>query len=130
MAQLHTKNTDWLLAQWAKWAKQGGVAPQGYGESAMFHEVERLTTSPTRLLICEEDALQIDGIIAQLTIRDGEMAQATMLFYYSDGNASHVARVLSKGKKRTINRKRVDVLVKAGTAWVDAILFLKAGMTA
>ncbi len=67
----------------------------------------------------------IDAIIAKLKIRDREMAKALVVFYFSGGNASHVARVLSADAGEKINRKRADVLVKAGTAWVDAVLFMR-----
>ena len=66
----------------------------------------------------------IDSIIAVLKIRDREMVKALVIFYFSDGNASHVARILSAQSEQKINRKRADVLVKAGTAWVDAVLFM------
>jgi len=79
-------------------------------------------------LITDDEAMLIDSIVAKLKIRDREMAKALVIFYFSDGNASYVARVLSANAEVKVNRKRVDVLVKAGTAWVDAILFVNQGV--
>ena len=124
MGQLVSNNTGWLLSQWAKWAKQGGFQPNGFGESPMFQDLPSKVVKPN-LLITEEEAMLIDAIIAKLKIRDREMAKALVVFYFSGGNASHVARVLSADAGEKINRKRADVLVKAGTAWVDAVLFMK-----
>ena len=123
MGQLVSNNTGWLLSQWAKWAKQGGCLPNGF-TSPMFQDVLSEVVKPN-LLITEEEAMLIDSIIAKLKIRDREMAKALVVFYFSDGNASHVARVLSAESEQKINRKRADVLVKAGTAWVDAVLFIR-----
>ncbi len=123
MGQLVSNNTGWLLSQWAKWAKQGSCSPVGF-TSPMFQDVLSEVKKPD-LLISEEEAMLIDSIIAKLKTRDREMAKALVVFYFSDGNASHVARVLSADAEQKINRKRVDVLVKAGTAWVDAVLFIR-----
>ncbi|WP_435234504.1 antiterminator Q family protein [Psychromonas sp. PT13] len=123
MGQIISNNTGWLLSQWAKWAKQGRCTPNGFGESPMFKELPEQEAKPN-LLITDDEAMLIDSIIAKLKIRDREMAKALVLFYFSDGNASHVARVLSAQSEQKINRKRADVLVKAGTAWVDAVLFM------
>lgn len=89
----------------------------------MFQDVLSEVKKPD-LLISEEEALLIDSIIAKLKTRDREMAKALVVFHFSNGNASLVARVLSAGSVQKINRKRVDVLVKAGTVWVDACLFM------
>lgn len=122
MAQVLSNNTNWLLSQWARWARQGNGLPSSFG-SPMFQDLPQKSSGPN-LLITEDEAMLIDSIIAKLKIRDREMAKALVVFYFSDGNASHVARVLSAQSEQKINRKRVDVLVKAGTAWVDAVLFV------
>ena len=124
MAQVLSNNTNWLLSQWASWSRRGNGEPRGYGEGVMFQEVLRLTRAKP-LLIADEDALLIDRIVVKLTLRDSEMATALIVYHFSDGNASHVARVLSAQANEKINRKRVDVLVKSGTAWVDACLCME-----
>lgn len=123
MGQVISNNTGWLLSQWAKWAKQGRCTPSGFGGSPIFQDLPEQEAKPN-LFITDDEAILIDSIIAKLTIRDREMAKALVVFYFSDGNASHVARVLSAQSEQKVNRKRVDVLVKAGTAWVDAVLFM------
>ncbi|PKF60632.1 hypothetical protein CW745_13965 [Psychromonas sp. psych-6C06] len=116
-------NTCWLLSQWSIWARVGRAVPNGYGESPMFKEVAAKITKPN-IMITDDEAMQIDAILAKLNVRDAEMAKAVVTYHFSNGNASHVARVLSYDAKKKINRKRADVLVKAGTAWVDACLFM------
>lgn len=116
-------NTCWLLSQWSVWARVSSAVPNGYGESPMFQEVVSKIVKPN-IMITDDEAMQIDAILAKLTIRDAEMAKAVVTYYFSNGNASHVARVLTYDAGQKINRKRADVLVKAGTAWVDACLFM------
>ena len=123
MGQVISNNTGWLLSQWAKWARQGRCTPNGFGESVMFKGLPDQEAKPN-LLITDDEAMLIDSIIAKLKIRDREMAKALVVFYFSDGNASHDARVLSAKSEQKVNRKRADVLVKAATAWVDAVLFM------
>lgn len=125
MAQVLSNNTGWLLSQWALWSRRGSCGPRGYGEGVMFQDVARQRES-SALLITDKEAQQVDKIIAKLKVRDREMAMATMVYYFSAGNASHVARVLSARSHEKVNRKRVDVLVKAGTAWVDACLCMES----
>lgn len=124
MAEILSNNTSWLLAQWALWARCGSCEPRGYGEGVMFQDVARQRKS-SALLISDEEAQRVDKIISKLKVRDREMAMATMVYYFSAGNASHVARVLSGRSNEKVNRKRVDVLVKAGTAWIDACLCME-----
>jgi len=114
-------NTCWLLSQWAVWARINGATPKGYGESPMFRAVASKIVKPN-ILISDDEAVEIDAIIANLKQRDSEMAKALVTYYFSGGNASHVARVLTYDAKKKINRKYADVLVKSGTAWVDACL--------
>lgn len=116
-------DTEWLLKQWAIWARQGGCLPSA-GKSPMFRDVPSKVTR-NLLLITEDEALRIDSIIAKLKGRDREMAKALVIYYFSGGNTSHVARVLSAKSGETISRKRVDVLVTSATAWVDAVLFVE-----
>lgn len=124
MSKVLSNNTSWLLSQWAIWARTGSGEPKGYGEGVMFNDVARLTKSKT-MLITDDEGQLIDKMVAKLKIRDREMAMAIIIYYFSDGNASHVARVLSNQSNESINRKRVDVLVKSGTAWVDACLCME-----
>ncbi|MDN2661829.1 antiterminator Q family protein [Psychromonas sp. 14N.309.X.WAT.B.A12] len=125
MVQISSKNTDWLLSQWALWAKTGGNEPKGFGEGVMFNDVARLTKAKS-MLITDDEGQLIDKIVAKLKVRDREMAMAVIIYHFSERNASHVARILSARSNESINRKRVDVLVKAGTAWVDACLCMES----
>lgn len=54
--------------------------------------------------------------VAKLSMRDVEMGNVLTLYYFSGSNLSLVARVLG------IGRNRANVLVQAGTAWIDAKL--------
>lgn len=120
------KKTGYLLEQWALWAKRGRVAPQGYGASPMFADVDegKVSAKPC-LVITDDEAMCIDAIIAKLTKRDREMGMALVIFYNSGGNASHVARVLSAHSFEKIDRKRATMLVQSATAWIDACLCLE-----
>ena len=119
-------DTYWFLQQWAIWSKIGKVLPRGFGNSPMFQSLVLDEKSATPLLlISDEKAVLIDGIIAKLKTRDKEMAKAIKVFYLNSENASLVARVLSAVKQKKIDRRTATELVKSGTAWVDACLTMR-----
>ena len=116
--QLETERTTaYVLEQWGIWSR--GQDNIGYSKvSPMW--IGRL--GPRRSLeadITEHEAVLVDGILARLEHRDSVMGQVTIDFYRHGCNVSETAR------RYNLNRKRVDVLVSSGTAWVDAALEMR-----
>lgn len=110
------RDTGWLLHQWAGWAKADPeLARIHYPELSPFVKM-KARAGAKAYIISDDDALEIDQAIARLRKRDAEMGRATALFYWLGGNMSLTARVLG------IHRKRVDVLIAAGTAWIDCAI--------
>ncbi|MCC5855137.1 MAG: hypothetical protein JJU10_05550 [Idiomarina sp.] len=110
------KDTCWLLKQWAVWAKsESELLKLYFPDMAPFAKIMCRNAGKV-YAISDEQALEVDRAISKLRTRDEEMSKATALFYWLEGNTAATARVLK------IHRTRVDVLVAAGTAWVDAIL--------
>lgn len=114
MTQLISDNTPWLLEQWARWARSNPGSSLGYPAITPFARL--LGSTLPSPVISDAEAMLVDGAVARLNRRDGEMGQALVLYYFGGGNVSRVARLLES------DRKRVSVLVNAGTAWVDAAL--------
>ncbi|CCN38216.1 putative Phage antitermination Q-like [Vibrio nigripulchritudo SFn27] len=114
MAELITHNTPWLLEQWGRWARVNSDLTVGYPSITSFTKL--LGSTLPSPLINDDDAMLVDSAVARLNRRDEEMGQAVVLFYTGGSNVSQVARWLD------IDRRRADVLVKSGTAWVDAAI--------
>lgn len=77
---------------------------------------------PSRVVICDEQACQVERILCRLTTRDEEMGVVTMCYYLLNSNASKTARVLTDAGIYYLNRWQVESLVNGGTAWIDAKL--------
>lgn len=107
-----TSDTTWLLEQWARWSKINHSV--GYPSVQPFTKL--LGNTLPSPVINDNQALEIDNAVTMLTNRDKEMGHAVILYYFSGNNLSKAARVLN------IDRHRANVLVKSGTAWIDAIV--------
>lgn len=114
MAELITDNTPWLLEQWARWARFNPSLSLGYPVITPFARL--LGSTLPSSVISDVVAMRVDGAVARLNRRDGDMGQAVVLYYFRGGNVSWVARMMG------IHRKKADILVKSGTAWLDAAL--------
>ena len=109
--QIETEtSTDYLLEQWAHWMRSSGDKLT-YPHKQSWAIVQRSGCSPD---ITDDEAMMIDGILARLIHRDPQMGRVTWEYYASGCNVSALVR------HYRIPRARVDVLVRAGTAWVDA----------
>ena len=113
MAEIFTSETPWLLEQWARWARINQGLTLHYPCLATFTKFQgKASLAPD---ISDQEAIAIDRIVSKLRHRDTEMGDAVILYYFSGSNLSYVARELG------MDRRKADVLVKSGTAWVDAI---------
>jgi hypothetical protein len=115
--QIETEKTaQELLEQWGIWMRQ--TERMGYSSvSPMW--IGRIKTAGMSADITDAEAVMIDGILADLKKRDAEMGRITMEYYSTGGNILRIAR--QEGKAR----RKIDALVKMGTAWVDGRLFDK-----
>ncbi len=117
MTELTIDNTPWLLEQWARWALVNpGVS---LSHPTVTPVREQLGSTLPLPLINDDQALVIDSAVARLCRRDNEMGSAVALYYLGGGNVSWVARIMQ------IHRKKADLLVKSGSAWVDAALEMR-----
>jgi len=110
--EIITNDTPRLLEEWALWSRINTGSKVGYPSSCPFV----FKKGDSHLAITDDEAQEIDAAVARLVMRDKEMGKVLKLYYFSNSNASLVAR------KMEIGRKRVNVLVQCGTAWVDAKL--------
>lgn len=110
-------DTRWLLEQWARWARrEPDLVRMRYRSIQPY--TQKITRSSLRApVISDDEAMAVDAALAHLGQRDKEAAQATALYFSCNNNLSQVARILG------VTRSRADVLVNAGTAWVDACIF-------
>lgn len=105
-----------MLEQWARWARSNPeLARIDYPSIQPY---TRMVKSKHTKQCClnDDEAMAIDLALARLKSRDAEMGRATMLYYWLGQNVSMVSRVLG------IQRKRANLLVASGTAWIDAAL--------
>ncbi|MBU6955899.1 antiterminator Q family protein [Hahella sp. HN01] len=105
--------TAWLLEQWARWSKaDSGV---GYPSSTPF---ARMAGSSVRSpVITDQEAARVDMAVSKLRARDEEMGEVVRLYYMAGENLSYVVRRIPK-----LDRRKADILVKSGIAWLDAAL--------
>lgn len=111
--QVITDSTSYLLSQWGKWSKTHGLNIT----YKSFLSVKNARKS-VQADISDDLAMMIDSAVARMGRRDKEMHDAVTVYYCCGENLSTVARALK------INRRRANVLVQAGTAWVDAVFDL------
>nr|WP_256446248.1 antiterminator Q family protein [Hahella sp. HN01] len=105
--------TPWLLEQWARWSKMD--AGVGYPTSTPF---SRLGGSSVRSpVITDQEAAAVDMAVSKLRARDEEMGEVVRLYYMAGENLSYVVRRMPK-----LDRRKADLLVKSGVAWIDAAL--------
>ncbi len=118
---LDVDDTTWLLRQWAAWALTNPGLSLNYPVMSSYWKLVA-RRRPSRVIICDEQACQVERILCRLTHRDEEMGTVTMCYYLLNENASKTARVLSKNGIYQLNRQRVGELTNGGTAWIDAKL--------
>jgi len=107
--------TPWLLEQWWRWSHTDVGLCLGYPSSSFNAEMQGSTVPMP--LITDDVAMVIGEAVARLMKRDAEMGNSVVMYYSCGQNVSSASRRLK------MPRKRVDVLVKAGTAWIDGRLW-------
>lgn len=116
MAQIETeKTTAYRLEQWGLWAN---YFPDVRYARCVFRAPGVMKAAPAPD-ITDDEALLIDGLLARLEQKDSVMGQVTIYFY------RHGCSITDTAERFKLNRKRVDVLVGSGTAWMDAALEMK-----
>lgn len=108
-----TDETSKLLMRWAVWARQDQQA-LGFPSLAPFV----VEPSKTPESLSDDQAGPIDAAVAQLIKRNEETGRAIYIYFFSGCNISHTARSLD------MDRRKANVLVQSGIAWIDAILSL------
>lgn len=115
--QLETERTTaYILEQWGIWSRErlnigySKVSPMWIGRLKPAVHIQ-----PD---ILDSEAVDVDRLLAKLESKDPIMGQVTIHFYKHGCCTSYTAGQLN------INRRRVDVLVGSGTAWIDAALYI------
>lgn len=116
--QLETdRTTAYVLEQWGIWSKDrtnigySKVSPMWIGRLKPSQSIDPDIT--------DAEAVMIDSLLSRLESKDSVMGQVTIYFYRYGCNITNTA------EKFNLNRKRIDVLVSSGTAWIDACLEMK-----
>ena len=114
MPELVSRNTVLLLEAWAEWSRLNPGVSLGWSSVTPYARLYGSTAKSP--LINDQKALEVEGIVSRLNHRDKEVGSAVILFFFCDQNLSRVARLMKK------DRKRVNVLVESGIAWIDATM--------
>ncbi|GLS27754.1 antiterminator Q family protein [Marinibactrum halimedae] len=107
-------DTPWLLDQWARWARSN---PDNIGYPTIEPFRRLLGSKGLSPAISDDEAMRVDAALSRLLARDSEMGEAVTKYYLYGGNLSRLARELK------VDRRRAEVIVKAGTAWMDCALY-------
>lgn len=113
------RNTTERLYDWGDWARKNDVSLGAIGTLGRLNG----STVPT-LTIADDDAEQIDRIVAKLISRDKEMGTAVKLYYFRKFKYRNIAFQLK------INKDKAQRLVKSGTAWIDGALTFQKSQVA
>lgn len=114
------RETTRKLEGWATWVRTSPIDDLGYPRYSIscpyvpgeYPEDKH----QKRIIISDEEAEEIGLILARLKRKDERMWRAVHTYYLYHCNMSEAARKLKE------NRNRLEVLVKAGEAWVDGVL--------
>ena len=118
MAEMTGRTATEMLREWGLWARDDSGGRIGYpGQSPVA------PASPSRgrsAAITDDDAMEIDGIVARLASRDQQMGRAIAVYYSPNGSFSKVASALGVGWNRA------SILVHSGTAWVSCAMDMRS----
>lgn len=108
MGDIRTYDADWLLDQWARWSN---YYPDGGGA----HPLAQLLHygSMPAPVICDDEALLVDGIVGELLFTMPSIGEAVVHYYRTGRNYCRVAEIME------VSRKVAAAEVQAGVAWVD-----------
>ncbi len=107
-----TKETEFLLAQWALWSRIDAGIAKGYPT----HSPHEKPGTRDDLAITDEEGMLLDKAVTKLVNRDKKIGNATRLYYFYQQNLSRTA------EKLETSRGTVRLWVTAGTAWIDGVL--------
>ena len=108
-----TKETEFLLSQWALWSRINSGKAKGYPIRSAFVEPSYCDD----LAITDKVGMLIDEAMSLLMKRDRGIGNATALFYFYNQNMTRTAERLET------SRNTARRWVEAGTAWIDGLLY-------
>jgi hypothetical protein len=110
-----------MLVEWGIWSTRQNGMPR-YISPAQLMVVHNVQQNHRSLKITDEQAMAVDAALAQLRQRDAEMWRCGVLYFIPPTltYAQIAQEITACGRK--MNRERVQVLIQALVAWVDASL--------
>lgn len=114
--QMETKT---LLEQWGRWGRENPARSLSFPRIEPYRRLYALPgeMAAPRCYISDNLARAVDKCVAELIRRDSESGEITSLYYLT--GCDYITLESMTG----INRKRIALLVRAGTAWLDAKIF-------
>lgn len=110
------RDAEDLLQNWGRWVwHQAGIPSYTSPSLALMRDSVAMESLPAPV-ITDEEAMQIDGIVARMWRRDEQMADCVRIYYCTGRTMHGVGVVLG------IHRKKVAELLLAGRTYVDACL--------
>lgn len=107
-----TKETEFLLSQWALWSRFNTGKAKGYPTRSIFEEPRHHDD----LVITDDEAMIIDQIVAKLSQKDQQIGYATSIFFFYRQNLTKTAERLDT------SRRTAKMWITAGIAWIDGVL--------
>lgn len=103
--------TRFLLTQWGLWVIDGRSLPDGP------HSLLGVRKSPPSSALTDDEALRVDGAMAQLGLRRPQVRLAVEL-YYTNQRMTHT----KLGRLMRVGKGTAQSLLSAGEHWLDAYL--------
>ncbi|WLH04836.1 antiterminator Q family protein [Pseudomonas lurida] len=111
-------DTEYLLEQWGWW-RMDGVRISGFTSPtlALMRQAVAQPSASKSYCITDDLAIIIDNAVSKLSHRDQQMGDVIWLYFGAKWPMVRVGKYygMSEGKARE--------LVRAGTAWIDCVVY-------
>lgn len=115
------ESTQEKLSEWGRWVWTGPTIAPRYMSPATAMYLRNVEQNGKHTPnITDDEALLIDAAVARLRLRDTQMGSAVYFYHAHNCGLRELARELHCDKRKATE------LLRAGEAWIDAVLFESA----
>lgn len=110
-------DTEWLLEQWGWWRMDGMGVPRYISPSyAIMRDNTNIAGGIKAYSLVDDVALVVDAAVARLSARDEQTGLYVWLYFGAKWPALRI------GRHHGLDERKAREIIKAGVAWIDAVL--------
>lgn len=114
LADIHS--TEWMLEEWARWARAGNGLSLYYPSTEPYERL-RGSSLPSASLTDDEGAI-VDAVVTELVKAHKAEGDAVALFYLVTQNYARLEKLMRE-HGHAVDRRRMSDLIRAGVMWLD-----------